>query len=69
MENRDKIENTFEKIVKAVNDLNEEVNAEMNHGVGFETKENREDFIKYFDAKFNEVSKQYFYLKVLLENE
>jgi hypothetical protein len=69
MENRDKIENTFEKIVKAVNHLNKEVNAEMNRGVGFETKENREDFIKYFDAKFNEVSKLYSNLKVLLENE
>jgi len=68
MENIDKLYNSFNKVVESVNQLNKEVNAELNHGVGFETKENREDFIKYFDDKFTDIVTKYSALKVMLQN-
>lgn len=66
--NEDRLYNSFDKVVESVNNLSNEVNAELNHGVGFETKENRDEFIKYFDEKFNDAVQKYAALKVLLQH-
>lgn len=68
MANTDRLYNSFNKVVESVNQLNKEVNAELDHGVGFDTKENRDEFIKYFDEKFTDAVTKYSALKALLQH-
>lgn len=62
----DKIEKLYEdfgKIVDHGKDLGDELEAENDHGVGFETKENRDDFIEYFDKKVTKLMNGYMNFK------
>lgn len=52
-----------DELVDAVNDLNDEIDADFNHGAGFGTKKDRDEFIEYFDEKFKNVADKYEGLK------
>jgi len=63
--NEQKINQLFE-LQKSVNELNVEINAEINHGVGFDGKEKDKEFIEYFDTFFNKVNEEYNKMKSML---
>ena len=55
----DKANDEFQEFVNAVNELNKQVNAELNHGVGFRTSENRKDFKVFFSGKVRDVQSRF----------
>ena len=66
-----KAEETHDRLCEiqdAVNSLNKQVNAQVNHGDAV-TPENTQDFIDYFDLFFNNVHFKYEKFKAALKAE
>jgi len=67
--NGEQLFDMYSDMVDAVNELNKEVNADFNHGSGFENQQDREIFVKLFNLKFKDVTDKYEALKVALLNK
>ena len=61
------IDKSHLKFVEAVNELNRQSNAELNHGPGFDTPEKRREFQEFFDKKVEAVNAAYSQLKEKLK--
>ena len=64
----EKINSMSHEFSDAVEELAVEVDVEFSHGAGFGTKQDRKEFIEYFDKKFKNVNKKYEALKVALNS-
>ena len=62
--NQEQLFDMYCDMVDSVNELNKEVQADFNHGSGFENRQNREDFVKHFNLKFKDVDDKYEALKI-----
>ena len=54
------------KLTESAIDFSNNLEADKDHGSGFETKDEREDFVNFFDEKFNKLTEQYNQFKQLL---
>jgi len=56
----------FMELMKAINELNCQINAEYNHGGDYDSQAKRDDFKQFFDAKIKAVNDRYEEMKDLL---
>lgn len=61
------IENLLESFSEKSRDFFNSVDAEMNHGNGFDTERDRKDFIDYFTEKLDKVNNSFEKIKIKLK--
>jgi len=67
MTTQDKISEKMFDFMDAVNELNKQINAEVNHGSEL-TAENRKDFMDFFGTRLNKVNQEWQNLKTNIQN-